>query len=336
MTDETKALQVRRGAALAQSAREQAEDEIAVAAGRAQALREVVIKQKLAVNLTTGDHLRLEAWQIIGAFYGLRGRIVSSAPLADRQTIGYEAHAVVEDAQGGVRGEADGQCTSDEELTRVSDGSVFRRWENSEQFQLRSMAQTRALSKAYRVALGWVVGLAGYATTPAEEMTGEEESFRAPAGESQHFCAEHQLKYQRHTKGGQTWYSHRMVNGEWCNEQPAASAVEGETAGAQTAPRAANPHEEAARGVDNLDNPTRSLATTMCESPGCVKALPAGKFVVNKVQFTTETWAQFTRVVTGRSLCMVDWATRTKANDAIDVAAALAELEHEQAEEGGK
>lgn len=37
-------------------------------------------------------------------------------------------------------------------------------------FQLRSMAQTRACAKALRNVLAWVVMLAGYKTTPAEEM----------------------------------------------------------------------------------------------------------------------------------------------------------------------
>ena len=42
-------------------------------------------------------------------------------------------------------------------------------------FQLRSMAQTRACAKALRNVLAWVVVLAGYKPTPAEEMTGNEQ-----------------------------------------------------------------------------------------------------------------------------------------------------------------
>lgn len=41
-------------------------------------------------------------------------------------------------------------------------------------FQLRSMAQTRSSSKAIRNAMGWVVVLAGYRPTPAEELPVEE------------------------------------------------------------------------------------------------------------------------------------------------------------------
>src|SRR5262249_27437128 len=47
-------------------------------------------------------------------------------------------------------------------------------WAKKPLFQLRSMAQTRACAKAMRNVLAWVVVLAGYAPTPAEEMTGEE------------------------------------------------------------------------------------------------------------------------------------------------------------------
>ena len=38
------------------------------------------------------------------------------------------------------------------------------------EFQIASMAQTRAVSKAFRLALSWVMTLAGYEPTPAEEM----------------------------------------------------------------------------------------------------------------------------------------------------------------------
>jgi hypothetical protein len=43
-------------------------------------------------------------------------------------------------------------------------------WRNKPLFQLKSMAQTRALAKALRNVMAWVVVLAGYSPTPAEEM----------------------------------------------------------------------------------------------------------------------------------------------------------------------
>jgi hypothetical protein len=54
---------------------------------------------------------------------------------------------------------AEAQCTVEE-----------ANWKNKELWQLRSMAQTRACAKALRNVLAWIVVLAGYSPTPAEEM----------------------------------------------------------------------------------------------------------------------------------------------------------------------
>lgn len=45
-----------------------------------------------------------------------------------------------------------------------------RNWRTSENNAIASMAQTRAQSKALRQPLAWIIGLAGYSSTPAEEM----------------------------------------------------------------------------------------------------------------------------------------------------------------------
>ncbi len=43
-------------------------------------------------------------------------------------------------------------------------------WRNRDKFARRSMAVTRATSKAYRLSYGWIMALAGYEGTPVEEM----------------------------------------------------------------------------------------------------------------------------------------------------------------------
>jgi hypothetical protein len=58
-------------------------------------------------------------------------------------------------------GSAEGMCARDEET-----------WNDRSDYALRSMAETRAESRAYRRAVGWLVNLAGYNPTPAEEMGG--------------------------------------------------------------------------------------------------------------------------------------------------------------------
>jgi hypothetical protein len=44
------------------------------------------------------------------------------------------------------------------------------KWSRRDDYALRSMAETRAESRAWRKAIGWIVHLAGYNPTPAEEM----------------------------------------------------------------------------------------------------------------------------------------------------------------------
>jgi hypothetical protein len=44
------------------------------------------------------------------------------------------------------------------------------KWSRRDDYAVRSMAETRAESRAYRRAIGWIVHMAGYSPTPAEEM----------------------------------------------------------------------------------------------------------------------------------------------------------------------
>jgi len=74
---------------------------------------------------------------------------------------GAKARAEVIDLRTGmVVGGAEAYCMRDEE-----------NWKEKPWFQLASMAQTRAGAKALRNVLAWVVVLAGYRPTPAEELT---------------------------------------------------------------------------------------------------------------------------------------------------------------------
>jgi len=68
------------------------------------------------------------------------------------------------------------------ELIRASDGAIIGRgsaicgmdestWASRPRYARRSMAITRATGKAFRLGYSWIITLAGYAPTPAEEMT---------------------------------------------------------------------------------------------------------------------------------------------------------------------
>lgn len=72
---------------------------------------------------------------------------------------GWEARVEVKNAAGMTIGAAESECRWSEPT-----------WADRDSYALRSMAQTRATSKALRQPLGFIVQLAGFEATPAEEM----------------------------------------------------------------------------------------------------------------------------------------------------------------------
>lgn len=114
-------------------------------------------------------HLYAEAWQILARFSGYHGIVDEPQEITEEgKIIGFKAQAHVYDQDGREVSRATSYCMRDE-----------GNWRNKPMFQLASMAQTRALSKAYRLELGWIAVLAGYSPTPAEEMDGVHESPKA-------------------------------------------------------------------------------------------------------------------------------------------------------------
>ena len=155
---------------------------LAEAKKAAMALKDVISKKANPVMMNGEQYLEFEDWQTLGKFYGLTVKVVSTAFIDFGGVKGYEARAVVLRSDGAEISSAEAMCLNDEE--KWSSRAKYE-WVNGAKtktgetpvplFQLRSMAQTRACAKAYRNVLAWVVVLAGYKPTPAEEMTGREE-----------------------------------------------------------------------------------------------------------------------------------------------------------------
>lgn len=136
-------------------------------------LAEVIEKQRLFVELThrnrrTGEikvsrHITVEGWTTTGILCGgLVGDPVVSfvewcKPIPG---IGYVARVSARTGSGAVLATAEAMVSRQDEA----------KWRSAPDHQLASMAQTRATSKALRLALGWVVALTGFETTPAEEL----------------------------------------------------------------------------------------------------------------------------------------------------------------------
>jgi len=141
----------------------------------ATALQRVVANKRKPVIFKGEQYLEFEDWQTVAKFYGLCTRSVEAVPVEIFGIKGAKARAEVIDLRTGmIVGGAEAYCMRDEE-----------NWKEKPWFQLASMAQTRAGAKALRNVLAWVVVLAGYRPTPAEELTSSPSQVKARVTPSQ-------------------------------------------------------------------------------------------------------------------------------------------------------
>ena len=131
---------------------------VAKATSVADALKDVIDKKHLSVSIQGKEHVTVDGWQLLGSMLGVTAVCVST----ERVENGFKATVEARTADGRVVGRADALCTKDEKRGP---------WKSADDYARLSMAQTRATSKALKGPLGFVVSLAGYAATPAEEMT---------------------------------------------------------------------------------------------------------------------------------------------------------------------
>jgi len=184
---------------------------LAEAQRAAKALQGIIAAKPRKVMMNGEQYLEFEDWQTVGRFYGITAREDGDPEYVSLGGVqGFKASAVAIDRTGRVIGRATAYCLNDEEKWRgrtkyewlyltVSGKKVKDDpgkeivWEDNPNkpgkrpkkvreavgeeavplFQLASMAQTRASAKALRNVLSWVVVLAGYRPTPAEELETE-------------------------------------------------------------------------------------------------------------------------------------------------------------------
>ena len=121
----------------------------------AQALAAVIEAQNLYTTIGRKKHVNVEGWTLLGSMLGVFPVVAWSKETED----GWEARVEAVTRNGEVVGAAEAMCTRKE-----------GRWKTADDYAVRSMAQTRAVSKALRHPLGFVMTLAGYEVTPESEM----------------------------------------------------------------------------------------------------------------------------------------------------------------------
>jgi len=125
-------------------------------------LSDIIKTKKLYKPIGAKSHVFVEGWTTLGALLGVFPYPESSVRLDREDEIAYEASVIVRTLDGVEVSKGEAICSSKE-----------ANWRNSDEYAIKSMATTRATSKAMRIPLGWVMVLAGYSATPAEEMMGK-------------------------------------------------------------------------------------------------------------------------------------------------------------------
>lgn len=127
----------------------------------AEVLKKHVVDQKLYTNIQGKNYVHVEGWQFAGGLLGTFPRVVAIENLSTSGDIKWKAEVeIVNLKDGSVLSRGFAICSSKESKKKSFD-----------EYAILSMAQTRAVGKAYRNVIGWVMKLAGYESAPAEEMT---------------------------------------------------------------------------------------------------------------------------------------------------------------------
>lgn len=123
-------------------------------------LKKFVKDAHLVSNIKGKDYCNVEAWQMAGASLGLFPIITDIKDLSKEGEIKYMATCEVRSYQ-------------DNKLVSIG-VAICSNKEGSkkyfDEYAILSMAQTRAVGKAFRNQLAWLMKAAGFEATPAEEM----------------------------------------------------------------------------------------------------------------------------------------------------------------------
>ena len=132
--------------------------------------RKVIADKGLYCEINNQKYVYVRGWKLIAQSAGYmpeidpdRTKITREVVSEDNQTktiVRCEAWAYLRNARGEKVGYAFGTCSNTE-----------RNWANRDETAIVGMAQTRAIGRACKNALDWLVTMAGYADVPVEEVT---------------------------------------------------------------------------------------------------------------------------------------------------------------------
>ena len=159
-------------------------DRPAQLAAMAKVLKAHIVQNKLYTEIQAKNYAHVEGWQFAGSMLGIFPRIESVENLSSPKELKWSSEThLIDRKTDKVISKGFAVCSNLENKRK-----------NADEYVILSMAQTRSIGKAYRNVIGWVMKLAGYEATPAEDMmkVGEVPIQRAapfvPQGETPRFC----------------------------------------------------------------------------------------------------------------------------------------------------
>lgn len=124
----------------------------------AEVLKKHVIQQRLFAEIKGKNYVMVEGWMLAGFLTGMNVLVEEPKNLSTPQETKWSVTAKIYSGDKLV-GIGYALCSSKEAQKKGFD-----------EYAILSMAQTRAIGKAYRNKIGWIMKLAGYEATPSEEM----------------------------------------------------------------------------------------------------------------------------------------------------------------------
>lgn len=123
-------------------------------------LAKFIKENKLYQNIQGKEYVNVEGWQYAGSRLGILPVVEHVINMSSDTELKYQAKVNLLNLRTEqVVGAGFAICSNKEQ------GKKFY-----QEFAIASMAQTRAIGKAYRNILAWMIRAAGYEATPAEEM----------------------------------------------------------------------------------------------------------------------------------------------------------------------
>lgn len=154
-------------------------------------LKNHVVKHKLYTNIKGKNYAHVEGWQFAGGLMGLFPKVSKVENLSTDKELKWKADVEIVDMKTEkVMANGFALCSNKEAIKK-----------NFDEYAVLSMAQTRAIGKAYRNLIGWVMKLAGYEGTPSEEMRKVDETVKEPVIQMDHSESQEIYEYICMAKG---------------------------------------------------------------------------------------------------------------------------------------